>query len=46
VIQEGDKLGDRTLEINVVFPECVIGVNHQRLARCFQVITNRHAQTV
>ncbi len=34
VIEKRNKVGDGALEVDVVFPERVIGVNQQRLRRC------------
>lgn len=31
VVQMGDKIGDRLLKINVVFPEGIIGIDEQSL---------------
>jgi hypothetical protein len=33
VIQEGNEIGDRPFEVNVVLPERVIGIDEQVLSR-------------
>jgi hypothetical protein len=34
MIQKGNEIGNRPLEIDVVLPERVIGIDQERLAKC------------
>jgi hypothetical protein len=36
VVQERDEVVERFLEVNIVFPECVVGVDQQMLMRPMQ----------
>jgi hypothetical protein len=46
MVQEGDEVCDCALKVNIVFPQGVIGVDHQRLSRCFQSIVQGHTRIV